>query len=184
MVARKPDSIRREPTQGLTDDNSTQTSAGVGAAAGAATGAAIGAVGGPVGIVVGASLGGLIGAAAGMAIQLGIEPETEHAYWRQNYRNRAYTDQHEPYERYAPAYQYGWESYSRYALPRGRRRTFEEVEQQLGRDWESHRGPQDLTWDAARHATRDAWERVHGTLAEVRDRVGQADLRIQRDSRH
>src|SRR5690606_27860945 len=101
----------------------------------------------------------------GNLIAQGVNPEAEHEYWRSNYRQRSYTREHEPYERYAPAYQYGWESYLRQGGgDRGRARAFNDIEPQLGREWDSHRGPNDLTWEHARHATRDAWERVHGTL--------------------
>ncbi len=183
MVSPRPERIRRDPVEHdeRQDAENRRIGTGLGAAAGAATGAAAGALGGPIGMAAGALLGGLVGGAAGNAVARGIEPEAEHSYWRENYRKRTYADPNEPYERYAPAYQYGWESYSRYTLPRqGRQRAFEELEQQLGRDWESHRGPNDLTWDQARHATRDAWERVHGTLSEARDRTAHPDLRMRK----
>src|SRR5690606_26540540 len=41
-------------------------------------------------------------------------PTEEHEYWRNEYKNREYVEEGAEYETYAPAYQYGWESYSLY----------------------------------------------------------------------
>lgn len=50
------------------------------------------------------------------------------------------------------------DAYSRYPG-----RSFDEFEPELGRDWASKRGSSTLEWDGAKHATRDAWQRVSDT---------------------
>jgi hypothetical protein len=133
---------------------------GVGAAAGgAAAGAAAGAVGGPVGAAVGAVVGAVAGGYAGKSVAESIDPTAEDAYWRENYTSRPYYDKQSDYDDYAPAYRYGWESQSRYA---GRR--FEEVENDLEREWNETHGDSALDWNRAKPATRDAWDRVETTL--------------------
>ena len=39
-------------------------------------------------------------------------------------------------------------------------KSFDEVEPTLGREWASAKAHSKLAWDKARHATRDAWERI------------------------
>lgn len=144
-----PDPISGEP-------GSHPVGTGVGAAvAGAAAGAAGGAIGGPVGTVIGAAAGAVAGGYAGKAVEESFDPTAEDAYWREEYRNRSYVDQGADYDAYRPAYQYGWESRNAY----GDRR-FEDVETDLERDWMARRGDSNLTWDRAKLAVRDAWNRL------------------------
>jgi len=138
---------------------------GVGAAgAGAAgtwAGAAIGgAVGGPVGAVVGGVAGAVAGAfgggAAGKAVAENIDPTVEGEYWSKNYNARPYYESGMTYENdYAPAYQHGWESRSKYE---GKK--FDDVESHLRTDWERTKAKSRLSWDKAKSAVRDAWDRV------------------------
>jgi phage tail tape-measure protein len=133
---------------------------GVGAAGGAATGAAVGSVAGPVGTLVGGAVGAVVGGLAGKGVAEAVNPTVEDAYWRDNYKTRPYIDQGAQYDAYQPAYRYGWESYGRHEG-----RTFDEVESELGRDWEARADRGRLSWDKARHAVRDAWERIeHGVV--------------------
>jgi len=146
-----PDPITGEP-------GSHPVGTGVGAAlAGAAAGAAGGSIAGPVGTVVGAAAGAVAGGLAGKAVEESFDPTTEDGYWRNEYRNRSYVEQDTTYDTYRPAYQYGWETRSRYP---GRR--FEDVETDLERDWNSRRSDTSLTWERAKHAVRDAWNRLTG----------------------
>ena len=148
-------------------DNSNDTShpvaTGVGAvvggvaggvAGGAAAGAAVGGFTGPVGAAVGAVVGALAGALAGKGIGNAADPVVEDAYWRSNYSSRPYASG-STYDEYRPAFGYGVDAYTRYPD-----RTFDEVEPELGRDWNSKRGSSSLEWDRAKHATRDAWQRA------------------------
>ena len=145
------------------DETSRPVATGVGAvvggaaggiAGGAAAGAAVGGMSGPVGAAVGAVVGAVAGAMAGKGIANAVDPIAEDAYWRDNYSNRPYASGSD-YDEYGPAYGYGVEAYTRYPG-----RTFDEVEAELGRDWTSRRGRSSLEWDSAKHAARDAWQRL------------------------
>src|SRR4051812_48446308 len=128
---------------------------GVGAASGAVAGAALGgAVGGPVGAVIGAAVGGVAGGLAGKGIAEGVNPTEEDAYWRNNYSTRPYAA-NRSYDDLAPAYQYGYTSAGTNA---GRK--FDEVENDLQHGWEQAKGKSTLAWSDAKHATKDAWNRV------------------------
>jgi hypothetical protein len=130
--------------------------AGIGAAAaGAAAGAAGGAMAGPAGAVVGAVIGGVAGGLAGKEVAESIDPTAEDAYWRSHYNKRPYYDNSATYDDYQPAYRHGWEARSRY-----RDRPFEDVEPELEQEWDTIKDRSQLTWHKAKHATRDAWDRV------------------------
>jgi len=79
----------------------------------------------------------------------------EDTYWRDNYATRPYVTSGTKYDDYAPAYRYGADTYTKYPG-----RTFDEVEPELSRDWQTARGKSSLEWDKAKHATRDAWHRL------------------------
>lgn len=128
-----------------------------GVAGGAAAGAAVGGMTGPVGAVVGAAVGAAAGALAGRQVAK-ADPAVEDAYWRDNHASRPYVEG-ASYDEYAPAYRYGVDAYSRYPD-----RSFDEVEPELSRDWGTARGRSSLEWDRAKHATRDAWQRVSDTV--------------------
>jgi hypothetical protein len=142
-----------DPATGARHGHPVGTAAGV--AAGAATGAAIGSAAGPVGTAVGGVVGAVAGGIAGGGVAEAINPAVEDDYWRRNYAARPYVTPGAHYETYRAAYQYGWESYRRF---RGRR--FDDVEPDLRREWE--RTDRELSWERAREATRDAWQRVGG----------------------
>jgi hypothetical protein len=126
---------------------------GLGAAGGGITGAAIGAAAGPVGAAVGAIAGAIIGGMAGKDIAESYDPTAEDAYWREAFRARPYVRPEDSYERFQPAYRHGWESRIEHDG-----RTFEEVEPELRQRWMT--AAPDLTWDKARFASRDAWDRM------------------------
>jgi len=125
-----------------------------GVAGGAAAGAAVGGMTGPVGLAVGAVVGAVAGALAGKGIANAVDPVAEDAYWRDNHSSRSYANGSD-YDEYRPAYGYGVDAHTRYPG-----RTFDDVEPQLGREWNDKRGSSSLGWDRAKHATRDAWERL------------------------
>jgi hypothetical protein len=139
---------------------STGTSAVVGAAAGgvaggAAAGALAGGVTGPVGAAIGAVVGAAVGAMAGRK----ADPAVEDKYWRDNYLSRPYARKDASFDDYSPAYRSGVESYSR-----NPGRSFDEIEPELGRDWNSNRGRSSLEWEHAKPAARDAWDRVSNSI--------------------
>lgn len=128
----------------------------VGAALGGVTvGAAAGTVVGPLGTVVGAVAGAIIGGLTGKGVAETLDPTSEAAYWRDNYKDRPYTGGATTFDDYGPAYGYGVSSFTKYPG-----RSFDDVEADLSRNWDAARGTSKLQWDQARYATRDAWERI------------------------
>ena len=147
-------SANRDPLTGALGAHPVGT--GVGAAlGGAAAGAATGTVAGPVGTVIGAAVGAIAGGLAGKGVAEVIDPTREDAYWRQNYSSRPYVSQGSKYEDYGPAYLYGVDAFSK-----NPNRKFDDVQSDLGRDWNAARGTSALDWDRARSATRDAWDKL------------------------
>jgi hypothetical protein len=128
-----------------------------GVAGGAAAGAMAGGLTGPAGAAIGAVVGAVVGAVAGRSMR--ADPVVEDAYWKDNYSSRPYVKQGATYEDYSPAYRYGADSYSKYPD-----RSFDDVEPELSRDWNGARGKSALEWQHAKHATRDAWQRVSNTV--------------------
>ena len=147
------DPANRDPISGA--PGSHPVGVGLGAAGGAATGAAIGSLGGPVGTVVGGGVGAVVGGLAGKAIAEGIDPTVEDAYWRDTYVGRPYVKAGAEYREYQPAYRYGWETAARYPG-----KSFDDLEGEIEYGWTTSRGDSSLTWNEAKLATRDAWERV------------------------
>lgn len=161
----KPDA-NRDPLSGAPGAHPVGT--GIGAAGGAAAGAAVGAVGGPVGAVVGGAVGAVVGGLAGKGAAEVLNPTVEEAYWRENYATRPYVEPGRMYDEYAPAYRYGWESRNQFIGS-----SFDEVEPDLGREWDRVRGKSSLGWDKARHAARDAWHRIERAIPGDADKDGR-----------
>jgi hypothetical protein len=81
---------------------------------------------------------------------------TDDAYWRNNYQDRAYAMADRAYDAYRPAYRYGCEARFIYGgLPWD-----DEVEFELSLGWPQARGDSDLSWELARDAVRDGFERA------------------------
>jgi hypothetical protein len=110
--------------------------------------------------VAGAVAGGL----AGKTVAERLHPTVEHEYWRERYADRPYVEKGSPYEDYELAYEFGWESWTRYGAEG---RTFESAEPELRRDWEAHRGRSKLPWQRAKYAARDAWLRVEQNIGHT-----------------
>lgn len=88
--------------------------------------------------------------------------ETEDNYWTENFSSRPYTIGADYYERFRPAYRYGFES-----ARRGGPRSWEDAEPELREGWDryEHRGDSRSTWEEIKEAVRDAWDRVTGEHA-------------------
>lgn len=145
----QPKSDNADPITG--EPGAHPVGVGLGAAGGGVAGAAIGAAAGPVGAAVGAVAGAVIGGMAGKDIAESFDPTAEDAYWREHYRERPYVTTEDPYERFQPAYRYGWE-----ARMQHEGRDFEEIEPQLQERWMTAKP--EMGWDSAGKAARDAWE--------------------------
>jgi hypothetical protein len=138
--------------------------AAVGAAAGAAAvgaahGAALGAVAGVPGMAAGIAIGGVVGALVGKGAAQELNPTTEDAYWSENYKTRNYIEPNATYDAYGPAYRHGVNAYSKYSG-----QPFDAVEPNISKEWETARGNSTLSWDKARPASRDAYERLHNRI--------------------
>jgi hypothetical protein len=157
----RSDDIRREsqqdPLEG--DPGAHPAATASGAVIGGAAGAAMGAIAGPVGAVLGAGIGAVAGRLAGRGIGEAVNPTEEETYWRQQFAGTEHARRGRTFEACQSAYRYGWESCLRHGG-----RSFDEVEDELGREWDSHRGRSDLGWMEARPAARDAWSRVQGRV--------------------
>jgi hypothetical protein len=139
--------------------------AGIGAVVlGGASGAAVGSAAGPIGTFIGAAIGAIGGALGGDAIASSFDQAAEDSHWHNHYAKQPYVPQDARYEDYGPAYRYGATSYTRLVG-----RDFDEVESDLSGGWASARGESALHWEQAKHAARDAWQRLHGAHSRPDD---------------
>lgn len=83
------------------------------------------------------------------------DTEREEAYWRSHFRNRSYVASDDVYDDYGPAFRYGIDAHGRHEG-----RPFLDVEPELARDWDGFKGQSKLTWERAKGAVRDAWDRL------------------------
>lgn len=85
--------------------------------------------------------------------------ETEDNYWFENFTSRPYAIGPDFYDRFRPAYRYGFES-AQHHVGRG----WDEAEEDLRKGWDryEHRSENASTWDEIKEAVRDAWDRVTG----------------------
>ena len=86
--------------------------------------------------------------------------DLEDKYWGANFTGRPYAiGGNALYERFRPAYRYGWESARHHAG-----RAWNDAEPDLKAGWGryEHRGENPSTWDEIKDAVKDAWDRVTG----------------------
>jgi hypothetical protein len=85
--------------------------------------------------------------------------ETEDNYWQENFSSRPYALGPDYYDRFRPAFRYGFES-----GVHGMGRSWEDAEPDLRAGWEryEHRGENPTAWDEIKEAVRDAWNRITG----------------------
>jgi hypothetical protein len=115
----------------------------------------VGAAAGPIGMAAGAAIGALAGGAAGHGAARIVNRKNEELYWRDAHRRAPYYDSTLTYDDdYAPAYSLGYNSWAMSDGP------FDLQEARLSREWERSRGRSRLAWSEARHAARDAWDRM------------------------
>ena len=85
--------------------------------------------------------------------------ETEDNYWEENFSSRPYALGPDYYDRFRPAYRYGFES-ARDSLGR----SWDDAEPDLRSGWERYQEESGTpsVWDEIKAAVRDAWDRVAG----------------------
>jgi uncharacterized protein YcfJ len=132
---------------------------GTGAAAGAIAGAAVGTMGGPIGIAAGAVVGGLLGAGAGGSLAEAVNPTVYEEHFKSVYMNAPYYAAGRDWSDYEPAYNLGYNAYGTRAG-----RTFDDIDADLQRDWDSTRGNSRLSWSDARSAALDGWYYVDNAM--------------------
>jgi hypothetical protein len=85
--------------------------------------------------------------------------ETEDNYWEENFSSRPYALGPDYYDKFRPAYRYGFES-ARDSLGR----SWDDAEPDLRSGWERYQEESGTpsAWDEIKAAVRDAWDRVAG----------------------
>ena len=85
--------------------------------------------------------------------------ETEDNYWEENFSSRPYALGPDYYDKFRPAYRYGFES-----ARDGLGRTWDDAEPDLRSGWERYQeeSGEASAWDEIKAAVRDAWDRVTG----------------------
>ena len=153
-----PNDMNRDPISKA--PGSHPVGVGVGGVGGAAIGAGIGALFGPIGMLVGGALGTLAGAGAGKGVAERLDPTGEREYWRNEHVNRPYANSKYNYDDdYAPAYEYGNTVRAQYPD----RKWDESLEQEVRTGWDTSKAKSRLSWEEARDATRDAFDRSDRT---------------------
>ena len=97
--------------------------------------------------------------------------ETEDNYWAENFSSRPYALGPDYYDRFRPAYRYGFES-ARDSLGR----SWDDAEPDLRSGWDAvpEESGTPSAWDEIKAAVRDAWDRVaSGRTAEAEVRHPQ-----------
>lgn len=131
---------------------------GVGAAGIGSVATVVGSVvGGPIGAVVGAVVGSVVGGLAGKSTAERINPTSEDNHWRENYSSRPYVEPGATYEEYQHAYRVGYEGYDRYG---NTGRNYSDAEPDLQSYYETTNQQGKLTWEKAKYAVRDAWDKA------------------------
>jgi hypothetical protein len=104
----------------------------------------------PVGSCIGAIVGGLVGGVAEA-----VDPIRERANWSENFSGRDSAENSSSFEHCGPAFGFGVNARERYPG-----RDFDDVESEMASDWAASRGASILSWKWAKHAARDAWNRI------------------------
>ncbi|MBI1274668.1 hypothetical protein GC177_01700 [bacterium] len=81
----------------------------------------------------------------------------EEAYWRSNYNTRPYATTTTTYTTYEPAYRYGYDVYTTY-----NGRPIDQIsDEELRAGWMKAHSNTTLTWEQARPAVKDAYDRLN-----------------------
>lgn len=111
---------------------------------------------GPVATGIAAVAGGLAGEGAAEA----INPTRARADGGDDISGRDCVGKGSSLDKCGPAYGFGVEARGRYPG-----RDFDDVESEMSSDWAASRGASILNWGWARHAAREAWNRISRSSA-------------------
>ena len=107
--------------------------------------------------------------------------ETEDNYWQENFSSRPYALGPDYYDRFRPAYRYGFESARHQPGPvLGRRRAG--PPRPGGTAYQRPRAAARRAWDEIKAAVRDAWDRVTGRSHRRHRGPAAAGARVTGDS--
>ena len=91
-------------------------------------------------------------------------------HWSSNHSKSAWADNNYEFDSdYKPAYRYGTYSRSRYDS----RSWNNDLESDLSRDWDRHKGGSRLKWEQAKDAVKAGWHQVENKLPGDADRDGR-----------
>jgi hypothetical protein len=110
------------------------------------------------------------GGLAGKGVAERVNPTVEDTYWREHYASRPYVESDRDYTDYEPAYRTGYEGYASHA---DRGLTYDQAEPTLRQSYEERHDGKGLAWEKAKHATRDAWDRVERAVPGDADHDGK-----------
>lgn len=149
--------MNRDPISGA--PGAHPVGVGVGGTGGAVAGAVVGSLLGPIGTLIGGSIGAIAGAAIGKGAAERMDPTGEAEYWQGEYTKRPYFNSDYTYDDYGPAYSYGDSVRAQY----GDRQWDDSMEADVRQGWESAKAKSRLTWEHAKDAVRDAFDRSDRT---------------------
>ncbi|HEX8323891.1 MAG TPA: YsnF/AvaK domain-containing protein [Tepidisphaeraceae bacterium] len=112
--------------------------------------------------------------------------ETDLDYWRKNYMNRGYASDKADFDKdYVPAYGYGTEASRKSVGVSGGSKNFTEVDTELRGGWDQSKATSSLTYDQARPAIEDAYNRtlrLHEERLRVnKERVQTGDVTLRKE---
>jgi hypothetical protein len=84
-----------------------------------------------------------------------VDPDRERDFWRENFSERDYVEPGSSFSDYGPAYDFGVQAHGRYPG-----RHFADAEYEMSSQWAAQRGSSSLSWELARPAAQDAWNRI------------------------
>lgn len=111
----------------------------------------------PVDTGIGAVVGRLPGNGVAETLDL-IRQRAD--YLNENFRGRDRDGKWSNVVDYGPAYAFGLNARGRYPG-----RDFDDVQSEMSREWAASRGPSILSWEWAKLAARDAWNRISAAPA-------------------
>ena len=155
----------------------------VGGVSGVVTGAAIGSLGGPIGTVIGGIAGAVGGWWAGRAVSEAAKNYTheDDTFYRDHYEHesdRRLADR--SYEQVRPAYQLGHVAGRN---PEYAGRSFDTVEPDLRRGWDSATSAQHGDWEQVRGYARDAYARSAAMRGEAHHLTEEQDAAAENDDK-
>ena len=85
--------------------------------------------------------------------------DEQDRYWQSNYSTRPYASGR-TYEDLRGGYRYGYDAAQRY-----QGRSWDDIESDLSRDWNSYEYRGQSTWESIKDAVRDGWARLTGNTS-------------------